>query len=434
MMHNGHYRLLERAKQLGGYLIVGVTTEQYDESRGKLSVADTLTERIRNVQQTGFADEIIVEDHIGQKVEDIIRYNVDIFAIGSDWKGAFDYLADYCEVIYLERTKDISSSILRAKKYPIFRLGVIGTGRIASRFIPESKYVSGVNIESVYNPHIESAKRFADQYELSSSTDDWNEFINKIDGVYIASPHETHFYYSIKALEANKHVLCEKPMCLRSDQATALFDLAQQKALVLLEALKTAYCPGFLRLFSIVKSGVIGQIKDIDATFTKLHPENAREWDELNGGAFLEYASYPLLAISKILGSDYKTLHFESLYKGKTDYYTKAFFKYNEAMATAKVGIGVKSEGNLVISGTKGYVIVKSPWWKTTKFDICFEDTSLNEPFYNKFMDDGLRYELSAFLSAVNNITNKKEKSTKSDSIFAANVFEKFLIHQNCSI
>ena len=76
LFHEGHYNLLKRAKALGDYLIVGVTTEQYDESRGKLNIVDSLDKRIENVRQTGFADEIIVEDHPGQKVEDVQKYDI----------------------------------------------------------------------------------------------------------------------------------------------------------------------------------------------------------------------------------------------------------------------------------------------------------------------------------------------------------------------
>ena len=92
LFHEGHYNLLKRAKALGDYLIVGVTTEQYDESRGKLNIVDSLDKRIENVRQTGFADEIIVEDHPGQKVEDVQKYGIDIFTVGSDWTGAFDHM------------------------------------------------------------------------------------------------------------------------------------------------------------------------------------------------------------------------------------------------------------------------------------------------------------------------------------------------------
>ena len=110
LFHEGHYRLLQRAKALGDYLIVGVTTETFDKTRGKLGVIDSLMTRIENVKKSGFADEIIIEEHIGQKISDIKKYNVDIFTVGSDWIGKFDYLNEYCEVIYLERTKGVSST------------------------------------------------------------------------------------------------------------------------------------------------------------------------------------------------------------------------------------------------------------------------------------------------------------------------------------
>ena len=150
LFHEGHYRLLKRAKKLGDYLIVGVTTEHYDESRGKLNVMDSLMDRVEHVRQTGLADQIIIEDHVGQKVEDIQKYGVDIFTVGSDWIGAFDYLKQYCRVVYLERTRDVSSTMLRAKNFSLIRLGIIGCGRIAKRMVPEVKYVSGIYVESIY--------------------------------------------------------------------------------------------------------------------------------------------------------------------------------------------------------------------------------------------------------------------------------------------
>lgn len=225
LFHEGHYRLLQRAKALGDYLIVGVTTESFDKNRGKLGVVDSLVKRIENVKNTGFADEIIVEEYVGQKFSDVQRYNVDIFAIGSDWIGKFDYLNDYCKVVYLERTKNISSTTLRQSKYKVYRLGIIGNGRIANRFIPESKYVSGVNVQSVYNPRLESAKKFADKWDIDAY-DDLEKFYSSLDVIYIAAPHETHYAYAKSALEHGKHVLCEKPLALTAAQVRELFDIA----------------------------------------------------------------------------------------------------------------------------------------------------------------------------------------------------------------
>ena len=104
LLHHGHRNLLKRAKALGDYLIVGVTSESYDRYRGKLNVQQSLMERIENVRGLGLADEIVVEEYEGQKIDDIVRLQVDIFAIGSDWTGRFDYLKENCQVVYLERT------------------------------------------------------------------------------------------------------------------------------------------------------------------------------------------------------------------------------------------------------------------------------------------------------------------------------------------
>lgn len=258
LFHQGHYKLLERAKDLGDYLIVGVTTENYDDSRGKLNVQEGLMKRIENVKNSGLADEIIIEEYEGQKINDIQKNKVDIFAIGSDWVGKFDYLNEYCEVVYLERTKGVSSTQLRAENNGILKLGVIGYGRIANRFIVESKYVSGVNVERVFGPNPVSLKKFADKHELAFFETDQDKFLDKVDAVYIASPHLTHYEYIKNALNRGKHVLCEKPMVLSEKEAKEVYDLAIKKKLVLLEAIKTAYAPGFIRLVSVAKSGLMG--------------------------------------------------------------------------------------------------------------------------------------------------------------------------------
>ena len=134
LFHQGHLNLLRNAKRLGDYLIVGITSDSYDKERGKLNVQDSLIDRIESVKNTGLADKIIVEEFEGQKILDIEKYGVDVFAVGSDWVGKFDYLKEYCEVRYLERTKGISSTDLRNGS-SLIRLGIIGKGRIASRFI-----------------------------------------------------------------------------------------------------------------------------------------------------------------------------------------------------------------------------------------------------------------------------------------------------------
>lgn len=428
LFHEGHYRLLERAKALGDYLIVGVTTESYDRQRGKLNVVDSLMTRMENVKKTGFADEVIIEESAGQKFNDIKKYDIDIFTVGSDWVGCFDYIKDYCEVVYLERTKNISSTMLRETNEHIQRMGIIGCGRIAHRFMEEIKSVSGIYPQGVYNPHEESARAFATQYNIDSYPSK-EAFYDDIDCVYIASPHETHYDYIMESLEHGKHVLCEKPMCLSKAEAEEAFAYAKSHDLVLFEAVKTAYCPGFDQLLGIACSGSIGAIRNVEACFTKLEdPENRELTDIKYGGSFTELGSYVLLPAIKLLGTEYDNLRFDSIYNSKgIDIFTRATMTFPNGMATLTCGLGVKSEGRLMISGTKGYLVAEAPWWKTTYFEVHHEDAYQVEKFSDRFLGDGIRYEISDFLYAIHGNEKHTFKLTRGESTVMAEVMERFM-------
>ena len=431
LFHEGHYRLLKRAKALGDYLIVGVTSEEFDRSRGKLNVIDSLVTRIENVKKTGFADEIIVEEVQGQKFRDIKKHNVDIFTVGSDWTGVFDHLKDYCEVVYLERTRDISSTELRNRANPILRMGIIGTGRIAGRFIPESHLVSGITVTSVYNPNKNSADKFAEKWDLTAygGQEAFDDFLEHVDCVYIATPHQFHYDYAMRSMKAGKHVLCEKPIALTKRETEELYDYAEANHLVLMEGIKTAYCPGFNKLISIACSGKIGAVRNIEACFTKLENPASRELTDTEyGGSFTELASYTLLPIIKLFGVDYNEVRFDSIKdENGIDLFTKAHFRYPNGMATATCGLGVKSEGQLIISGTKGYILAESPWWKTSYFEVRYEDPNNIEKYSETFLKFGLRYEVSDFVSTINNNKTNDFKLSKEESVAIAEIIEKFL-------
>lgn len=429
LFHQGHINLLERAKQLGDYLIVGVTTEHFDEARGKINVVDSCLERVENVRKTGLADEIIIEDHDGQKIEDIQKYKIDIFTLGSDWEGSFDYLKAFCKVVYLERTPNISSTGLRSDRYQIVRLGIVGTGRIARRFMAEEKYVSGMNTICAYNPERESGEAFRERYNLELYCEDYDEFLQAVDAVYIASPNETHYDYARRAIVSGKHVLCENPLALTRQRAEELFTLAEERDVVVLEGIKTAYCPGFQQLINVARSGQIGEIRDIEACFTSLANHQMREMTDVEyGGAFLEYAVYTLLPILKLYGTDYRDIQIHSINREDgLDLYTKIDLIYDQGMATAKCGIGVKTEGQLVISGSQGYILAESPWWLTRKFKIRYEDPNRVETFEPKFQGDGLRYEMSEFVAQINKSNKNGYLLTRGEIIAMSEITEIFM-------
>ena len=399
LFHKGHYNLLKHAKELGDYLVVAVTSDAFDKARGKLNVHDSLITRIKNVEATGLADEVIVEEYFGQKIDDIKKHDIDIFTVGSDWVGHFDYLSEYCKVIYLDRTKGISSTELRSKN--AINLGIIGAEDIVTRFIKELNFVSGINIIGVYDLDLGRLTNISSKESLRSY-DSLDELLDNVDAVYVASPPKYHYEYIRKALEKGKHVLCEFPFSVVFKEAEELALLAKKHNLILMEALKTAYCPAFCKLVPMVKSGLLGDIIAVDACFTQIQGDKLDEQVRIaSGGSVNALASYPLLAIVKILGTDFQDVRFVSKFVNNIDIYTHFEVFYKNALGNGTVAINAKNEGALTVTGTKGYLYVPAPWWKTDYFEIRYENINDNSKYFYKFDGDGLRYEIVEFLNAV---------------------------------
>lgn len=430
LFHQGHYNLLKRAKALGDYLIVGVTTDNFDLERGKMNTCNNVMERIEAVKATGLADQIVIEEYRGQKIDDIQKYGVDIFAIGSDWEGYFDYLNEFCKVVYLPRTGGISSTQLREQR-PSVRIGIIGTGDIARRFVAEARHVNSVIVSSVYNPNMDEANRFCAELGVDKCAKSINELYEECDSVYIASPYFTHYEYCYSALNAGKNVLCETPFVLKEEEAKQLFDLTEKKELVLMSALKTAYCPAFGHLYTLLKSGIIGEIVEINTSSTTLFEEGMYMDGKRYGGSMIENGCFTLLPVVKFFGTDFLNVNFYSKTKNGIDLFTKGVMRYEHAVASFQVGIGVKTEGNLIISGTKGYVYVPAPWWKTDYFEVRYEDKNQNKRYFYPYVGEGLRYEIKDFASAVLFHDFSSFKLTKNEIIAMAKIQEMYSLGKN---
>lgn len=309
-----------------------------------------------------------------------------------------------------------------------YRLGIMGTGRITYRFVPELNTVDGIELVSVYNPRLLSARNFAEKWKIEHYTDKLEKFVGQVDAVYIATPHETHADYARFMLKAGKHVLCEKPLCFSKAVAEELFVLAKENHCVLMEGIKTAYAPGFQGILEVVQSGKIGKVVDIESCFSRLPETNMREvWDENFGGSFIEYGTYSLLPIVKIYGIHKGDINFFSI-DGITgvDIYTKTYIDFGDATGVAKTGLGVKSEGQLIIAGTKGYILTPSPWWLTRYFEVRFEDSRRIERYEFPFEQFGLRYEISEFLNRMDGIYSENG-ITDEESVWIAEQMEKVL-------
>ena len=305
------------------------------------------------------------------------------------------------------------------------RIGIIGTGRITGRFVSECAALPQVMITAVYNPNLASAQHFVREHfgtdincaDLNGAasggavgdggesdkagviaTDDLDDFAAAIDAAYIASPHEMHVIYAKTMLLSGKHVLAEKPMAFTARDAAELYELAGEKRLILMEAVKTACCPGFLGLIDLLNKGIIGPVRDVEACFTKIGSAAGREMLGEYAGSFYELGSYPLLPIVKIMGTDSIESYIWSLDSvAGADAYAKCVISYSSGVATAKTGLGVKSEGELIVAGETGYIRVPSPWWLTSKIEVHHEDPNKVEIYEYPYEGSGLRYEIDLF-------------------------------------
>lgn len=428
MLHYGHIRLLERAKELGDYLIVGITSDDFDKSRGKINVQQSLAERIDAVRATGLADEIIVEEYEGQKIDDIIRYNIDIFTVGSDWTGHFDYLNEYCRVIYLERTQGISSSQLRSEKHRI-RMGFVGDNiPVIDKTIRETEFVNGLQVTGICCPNgVELTDRLKklNQYK-------YDKLLEIVDAVYIAVHPSQHDSYIRKALDRKKHILCETPISITSKDCKDYFEIADRNHVILMEGIKTAYSLAYERLLLLLKTGIIGDIVSIDTSCTSLKPpklfsnEGIRQW-----GSMHAWGPFAMLPVFNILGCEYieKTVQSKIL-EENYDLFTRISFLYEHAVATVKVGNGVKTEGEMIISGTKGYVYVPAPWWKTDYFEVRFENPQENRRYFYQLEGEGIRYMIVNFLKTISG-TSKKSVVSRDVSFAISKVMEEFENQKN---
>lgn len=412
---------------------MGVTNDNFDRERGKLNVRNNVLERVEAVKATGLADQIIIEDYIGQKIDDIQKYDVDIFAIGSDWEGKFDYLNEFCQVVYLPRTEGISSTMLREDLQEDVKVGIVGTGRIAERFVPETEFVSYVKATAVYDADQPKACDFADRHGIVNVCQSFEELLAQVDAVYVATPHLSHYELTKKALLLRKHVLCETPLVLNGQQAKELYHQAEENGVVLMEANKTAHSPAFNHLVTMIKSGAIGDVVDVSASESKLWGDKfTRELDpEQAGGSMFEMGSYPLLPILKLMGIGYTNINFYAKMKDGIDVYTRGVMRYPQGVCSFQLGMGVKTEGNLVIAGTKGYAYVPSPWWLTDYYEFRFEDQNQNKKFFYKWDGAGLRYEIQEFISCIFNHRFSTARLRRRESIAMAEIMQMFSERKN---
>ncbi len=368
--------------------------------------------RIENVKKTGFADLIIVEEYLGQKIQDIINYNVDILVVGSDWKGKFDHLSKYCEVKYLERTKNISSTQIREEAMSTFRFGIVTDTVYDNEAVIEPKHVSGIHLESVFAPNKEIAKKFQEKYELDSGYDNYNQFLNSIDIVYIKTKRAERYKYVKDAILAKKHVICDTPYTLDLDQLKELNSIAEENGVVLYNNITLLYLQAFGQLLWNARGNLIGDVISIRCCVSKKEFDTKREMD------FIDLAVYPITAIFKILGIKLENLNLKLIKNEDNSIsYGMLMFSYNKAVAMAEIGYNTELKGIMEIIGTNGSILVPHEWWKIGYFKIKNQGEDNYKRYTFNLDGNGFRYLVQDMLALIRDDRNKSQRLKESEII-----------------
>ena len=395
LFHKGHYNILKRAKEYGDHLIVGVTGETYDIGRGKLSVHDSLATRIENVKNTGLVDEIIVEEYLGQKIGDLIKYDIDYFVIGDDWKGKFDHLSRYCEMVYLERTKGISSTEIREKSFDQYKIGIVCDETDDNEIVKEAKLVNGFEVKNVYSNDKQISETFKEKYDIENIFYDYDSLIEASDIIYIRCQIEDRVNYIRQALESGKHVIYDSPATYKTKELEELIDLSKKNNVILMENIKMVHIYVFNQLLWMTQGGLIGDILSFNCSISKN--------DDARSNLFYDLSSLTLLPMLKIMGQNYEKAEYMVTKDGEDIEFASMNFVYPNARAVINVGNKIRVDNQLEIIGTEATIRMKENWWRSKSFSIHKPGESEAEIYNTNFEGNGFRYLIKAMSTMLKN-------------------------------
>ena len=271
----------------------------------------------------------------------------------------------------------------------VLRWGVVATGRIAHRVTRDLACLEDAELYAVSSRSKGSAQAFAEEHGFAVSYHDGPSgsgfrqlFADpRVDVVYVATPHAQHFEVVRAALEAGKHVLCEKPFTVNAAEARELVNLARSRGLFLMEAVWTRFLPATRRALELIRGGAIGTVRWVQADlgFPAAYDPNDRLWDPAaGGGALLDLAVYPLTWATAALGFPTALVANGHLNQDGVDVQNTITLEYPEgAAAQLTSSLQAAGPGTATISGTAGWIRTGSPLYNPKTLEICSLDGTI---------------------------------------------------------
>ena len=281
------------------------------------------------------------------------------------------------------------------KQSKVIRWGILGPGRIAHKFCADLLKVDDAKIMAVGSRSIDRAEAFAQQYDIPHAYGSYDALVqsNEIDVIYVATPHNAHYENTITCLTHGKHVLCEKPMGINSDQVRSMISTAANKNLFLMEAIWTAFFPAIAKVRDLIAEDAIGPIKMIEADFgfTATIDPNHRLYNPiLAGGALLDIGIYPVFLAHLLKGSPDQISAVATMTDTGVDASNAIQMSWLDGtVASLNSTISADTPITATISGPKGYIQVHRRWHESKEVSLYHRSGRVNNWSYQ---DDYMGY------------------------------------------
>ncbi len=258
--------------------------------------------------------------------------------------------------------------------------GIVGCGNIANKFASDLALIDDAELVAVASRSMDKASEFGQQHDSEKAYDSYDDLFldTNIDIIYIATPHTSHAALSIKAMEHDKHVLCEKPLALNKKEATAMIETSKRTNKFFMEGLWTRFNPSLIAIKERIDNGEIGDVKfiNVDFSFKTDKSLDSRVLDlNLGGGTILDIGIYPAFLVYLLLGVPKEILAKSIFHKvTKCDMQTSMIFHYETAQAIMYSGFASKSDLIARISGAEGEIHLHNPWLVAQSYSILKND------------------------------------------------------------
>lgn len=254
--------------------------------------------------------------------------------------------------------------------------GIVGPGRIATKFIEDLKLVDGAEITAVASRSLEKAKNFAAAFNIAHVFGNYDELFDSdvVDVLYIATPHNFHKELAIRAMEKGKHVLCEKPLGINKQEVAEILAAAKKNKVFLMEALWSRFNPTIQKIKELVENGTLGHVTYLHADFAFYALDRDMDSRLLNpnlaSGSLLDIGIYPAFLAYLILGMPERIEAVSNFHENGTELQTSMIFHYPQAQALLHSGFRGRSKMEAEISGTEAEVYLRPRWHVADGFSL----------------------------------------------------------------